>query len=249
MGPKPPDVSHVPIGPARTIADMSEAMREFILRADNEPTSPRSGVRSSLGSPSSSVLSSDTEGEGDEREESKDEGQNLASLTSPSPPTRVASEPSFTLASTPPTPVTKQKPAPILTTSGSAPEISSSERYHHLRRPSINRTWLSPDEQFRYDFFSHQRTFVQSITNICESLRMVDLSSRKCALRTKLEALVIPPQGFLPLCKSTDVFQRVIRPCVEEGHVFTTNVSLMKIVFQGGFRYSCNIPYRNACRV
>ena len=76
------------------------------------------------------------------------------------------------------------------------------------KRPSICRSWLTADEQKRYDFFTEQRNFVKSITDMCEKLRSVEPSNRKDALKTMMSELTISPNCFIPLCKSTDVCSR-----------------------------------------
>ncbi|RQM24484.1 hypothetical protein B5M09_002977 [Aphanomyces astaci] len=84
---------------------------------------------------------------------------------------------------------------------------------------------LTSDEQMRYDFFTAQISFVKAITDICEDLRLVDVSKRKELLPTKLTRLheTLPKYAYLPLCRSTDHFYHVAAVCAQEGYVFKTH--------------------------
>ncbi|RHY67373.1 hypothetical protein DYB38_007075 [Aphanomyces astaci] len=84
---------------------------------------------------------------------------------------------------------------------------------------------LTSDEQMRYDFFTAQISFVKAITDICEDLRLVDVSKRKELLPTKLTRLheTLPKYASLPLCRSTDHFYHVAAVCAQEGYVFKTH--------------------------
>ncbi|RHY02691.1 hypothetical protein DYB36_003799 [Aphanomyces astaci] len=77
----------------------------------------------------------------------------------------------------------------------------------------------------RYDFFTAQISFVKAITDICEDLRLVDVSKRKELLPTKLTRLheTLPKYASLPLCRSTDHFYHVAAVCAQEGYVFKTH--------------------------
>ncbi|KDO30692.1 hypothetical protein SPRG_04594 [Saprolegnia parasitica CBS 223.65] len=84
---------------------------------------------------------------------------------------------------------------------------------------------LSEEQQQRYDFFTDQINFVKAITDICEELRLVEVSERKGLLPTKLQSLQarLPAFAYLPLCRSTELFARVTSVCVNDGHVFKTH--------------------------
>ncbi len=81
---------------------------------------------------------------------------------------------------------------------------------------------LSDAEIARYGFFRSEREFVRSLTDICEEMRFIDPKDRKPELKVRLDNLSIPGCVYLPLCKSTDPWSRVVRVISEKGHPFST---------------------------
>ncbi|OQR97803.1 phosphatidylinositol kinase (PIK-H1) [Achlya hypogyna] len=84
---------------------------------------------------------------------------------------------------------------------------------------------LTDEQQARYDFFTDQIQFVKAITDVCEELRLVEVTQRKGLLSQKLAHLqsTIPAFAYLPLCSSTELFSRVTSVCVDDGYVFKTH--------------------------
>ncbi|CAM9845185.1 unnamed protein product [Discosporangium mesarthrocarpum] len=75
----------------------------------------------------------------------------------------------------------------------------------------------------RFQFFQDQRQFIRELTNICEELRyQEDRSLRGALLEELLQQTSIPACSYLPLCKSTDPFRKVIRPTPNEAKAFST---------------------------
>lgn len=70
-----------------------------------------------------------------------------------------------------------------------------------------------------------KRKFVSDLTDICEALRFVeDRSKRSSVLETLLMGVDIPECVYLPLCKSTEPFQRVLKITANEAKAFSTKV-------------------------
>ena len=92
-----------------------------------------------------------------------------------------------------------------------------------VSEPALMDTDKLTDAQIaRYGFFRSEREFVRNLTDICEELRFVEVKDRKPALRTRLDALDVPGCVYLPLCRSTDTWRRVVRVLPEKGHPFST---------------------------
>ena len=81
---------------------------------------------------------------------------------------------------------------------------------------------LSPTQLARYGFFRSQREFVHSITDICEELRFVNRADRQIMLQKKMVGLRIPGCVYMPLCCSTDPWERIVATIPEECHAFST---------------------------
>ena len=63
------------------------------------------------------------------------------------------------------------------------------------------------------------------MTDVCETLRFEeDRSKRKALLDDLLPKLHIPDCAYLPLCRSTEAFQRVLRITPGEAKAFSTKV-------------------------
>lgn len=63
------------------------------------------------------------------------------------------------------------------------------------------------------------------MTDVCEALRFVEpRSERGPKLEELLMKVKIPECGYLPLCRSTHAFQRVIKITPNEAKAFNTKV-------------------------
>jgi len=82
---------------------------------------------------------------------------------------------------------------------------------------------LSPSQQARYDFFKNERDFVSSVCGVAEELRFHEPSERKTLAPGLVSAVVIPPCAYVPLCKSTDVWRRIVSVKASDTRVFNTN--------------------------
>jgi hypothetical protein len=90
---------------------------------------------------------------------------------------------------------------------------------------------MEPQQRRRFEFFHNERMFVRHLTDICEELRFVeDRASRAGLLEERLQALEIPKDVFLPLCKSTDSFKRVLRITPKEARPFSTKARVPALV-------------------
>ena len=69
---------------------------------------------------------------------------------------------------------------------------------------------LTVSQIARYGFYKSERDFVRSLCDICEDMRFVDRPKRKVMLKKLMHGLQIPGCVYLPLCRSTDQWRRVI---------------------------------------
>ncbi|RHY34639.1 hypothetical protein DYB32_000772 [Aphanomyces invadans] len=124
--------------------------------------------------------------------------------------------------------VSMAAPVDVLTKGEALPDQQADATTTRSRTSSAGKAQvhLTQEEQMRYDFFTDQITFVKSITDICEDLRLVDASKRKELLPIKLRDLDkrLPTYAYLPLCRSTDHFYHVTAVCADDGYVFKTHV-------------------------
>jgi len=81
---------------------------------------------------------------------------------------------------------------------------------------------LTHEQAERYDFYHNQRAFIRSLTSICEDLRFIEPEEREEMLEHKLKDVVIPEPCYLPLCKSSDAWARVLRITPKDHHAFST---------------------------
>ena len=81
---------------------------------------------------------------------------------------------------------------------------------------------LSPEQRKRYQFFKGERDFVRSLCDIAEELRFEPRSERKVLAPQLIAETPIPPCAYVPMCKSTDRWQRVVRMLPQEARVFST---------------------------
>jgi phosphatidylinositol 4-kinase len=96
---------------------------------------------------------------------------------------------------------------------------------------SIDQTKLTSAQRKRHNYFVQQREFINNLTEIADRLRYVDKSLRKYFLRRDLESLVIPTFCYLPLCKSTDTFNYILRTLPYEGRAFTTKARCPTLIY------------------
>lgn len=96
---------------------------------------------------------------------------------------------------------------------------------------SIDQTKLTSAQRKRHNYFVQQREFINNLTEIADRLRYVDKSLRKYFLRRDLETLVIPTFCYLPLCKSTDTFNYILRTLPYEGRAFTTKARCPTLIY------------------
>ena len=82
---------------------------------------------------------------------------------------------------------------------------------------------LSNSQQARYDFFKNERDFVANVCDVAEVLRFHEPKQRKDIAPGLVKEVKIPPCGYVPLCKSTDVWSRVDSVMAEDTRVFNTN--------------------------
>eukprot|EP00903_Cladosiphon_okamuranus_P005725 g5683.t1 len=83
----------------------------------------------------------------------------------------------------------------------------------------------------RFRFFSEERQFVTDLTDVCEALRFVEpRSERGAKLEELLMKVKIPECGYLPLCRSTQPFQRVIKITPNEAKAFNTKERVPSLV-------------------
>ncbi|GMI23871.1 hypothetical protein TeGR_g935, partial [Tetraparma gracilis] len=81
---------------------------------------------------------------------------------------------------------------------------------------------LPPDQLARYQFFKGERDFVRSLCDIAEELRFEPREDRKKLAPELIAETPIPPCAYVPMCKSTDQWQRVVRNLPNECRVFST---------------------------
>lgn len=82
--------------------------------------------------------------------------------------------------------------------------------------------YMSPVGMKRYLFFQQQRFFIQSLTEISEKLRGLERGVRKHFLKRDLSTLSIPPFAYIPLCRSVEVWESVVRVVAGESRAFST---------------------------
>lgn len=84
---------------------------------------------------------------------------------------------------------------------------------------------LSPLPLFIGDLTYCNRKFVSDLTDVCEQLRFVeDRSKRGAMLESLLMKVHVPECSYLPLCRSTEPFQRVLKITANEAKAFSTKV-------------------------
>lgn len=68
---------------------------------------------------------------------------------------------------------------------------------------------------------------MSDLTDVCEALRFLeDRSKRNEMLEALLRKVHIPECGYLPLCRSTEPFQRVIKITANEAKAFSANICM-----------------------
>eukprot|EP00986_Skeletonema_menzelii_P006101 scaffold2305_cov145-Skeletonema_menzelii.AAC.8 len=82
---------------------------------------------------------------------------------------------------------------------------------------------LTPSQEARYEFFRNERDFVAAVCDVAEVLRFREPSDRKKVAPGLVSDIKLPPCGYVPLCKSTDIWRRVDSVMASETRVFNTN--------------------------
>jgi phosphatidylinositol 4-kinase len=82
---------------------------------------------------------------------------------------------------------------------------------------------LSRSQKARYEFFRNERDFVAAVCDVAEVLRFHEPSERKKLAPGLVSEVKLPPCGYVPLCKSTDIWRRVDAVIASETRVFNTN--------------------------
>lgn len=90
-----------------------------------------------------------------------------------------------------------------------------------LKRSSPNT--LTPSQAARYEFFRNERDFVAAVCDVAEVLRFREPSERKKLAPGLVSGIKLPPCGYVPLCKSSDIWRRVDSAMANETRVFNTN--------------------------
>jgi len=88
-------------------------------------------------------------------------------------------------------------------------------------RPNLKRD-MTPAQLNRYEFFEDERNFICDIVGVAESLRFEERSERKILAPQKVQDLTIPPNVYLPLCNSSDIWRRVSDKMPKHTRVFNT---------------------------
>ncbi|ETV70846.1 hypothetical protein H257_13626 [Aphanomyces astaci] len=210
--PGPPPSSPSKVGPSRAIERMSDRMRSFILEPERRNSDDDDDDAVILTEPSPAAAAADGGASLADNKNADSGKEHEVSKAAPvvDPPSTEQHNDIFVaekVAGGIGTPQDNSSIRNARTSSGSAP------------------VHLTSDEQMRYDFFTAQISFVKAITDICEDLRLVDVSKRKELLPTKLTRLheTLPKYAYLPLCRSTDHFYHVAAVCAQEGYVFKTH--------------------------
>eukprot|EP00574_Skeletonema_japonicum_P005933 CAMPEP_0201715824 /NCGR_PEP_ID=MMETSP0593-20130828/1920_1 /ASSEMBLY_ACC=CAM_ASM_000672 /TAXON_ID=267983 /ORGANISM="Skeletonema japonicum, Strain CCMP2506" /LENGTH=1039 /DNA_ID=CAMNT_0048205431 /DNA_START=149 /DNA_END=3268 /DNA_ORIENTATION=- len=89
------------------------------------------------------------------------------------------------------------------------------------KRASPNK--LTPSQAARFEFFRNERDFVAAVCDVAEVLRFREPSDRKKVAPGLVSDIKFPPCGYVPLCKSTDIWRRVDSVMASETRVFNTN--------------------------
>uniref|UniRef100_A0A7S2RYB8 PI3K/PI4K catalytic domain-containing protein n=1 Tax=Mucochytrium quahogii TaxID=96639 RepID=A0A7S2RYB8_9STRA len=98
----------------------------------------------------------------------------------------------------------------------------STPKMHVAGKANIDISSLTPAQIARYGFFRSEREFVRDLTDLCEELRFVDVKDRKAKLRQRLPEINIPGCVYLPLCASTDTWERVVKVVPDKSFAFST---------------------------
>jgi len=87
---------------------------------------------------------------------------------------------------------------------------------------SISTNLVNDSQRNFHHFFSQQKAFIKSMTEICERLRLAPRHLRKDMLQHEMMQLNIPPFVYIPLHASTDVYSYIIRPIPSACRAFNT---------------------------
>ena len=87
---------------------------------------------------------------------------------------------------------------------------------------SITSNLANQSQRNFHIYFSQQKSFIKSMTEMCEKLRLLPRHLRKDTLQHEMMQLTIPPFAYIPLQSSTDVYSYVIRPIPSACRAFNT---------------------------
>jgi len=90
---------------------------------------------------------------------------------------------------------------------------------------------VTTEQKNRFHFFLEQRRFVESMTKICEELRFMDPKLHQDELKQRVRLMQFPSHCYLNLCRSTDVWSKVINTLPEESHAFKTKARVPTLMF------------------
>lgn len=125
------------------------------------------------------------------------------------------------VAASPPKTIARGISKPGVTESKAEVELTTSIGSAALMSSKL-KSDLTPAQLNRYDFFQNERRFVQDLTDIAEDLRFEDRAERKKLAPGYMAKLNIPPNVYLPLCNSSDIWRRVSDKLADETRVFNT---------------------------
>ncbi|TMW55171.1 hypothetical protein Poli38472_013933 [Pythium oligandrum] len=202
--------------PTKTIARMSWAMRSLVLDSANAPVDGET-------SPDNSPMKADAIAAATTTTSVGSPSKSASALVSPpqSPKCRNLSSPFGTSDAWS---ESLRRARTVSSVSAVSGHSTSSERSMAVSDSDFEfQPSLPYDQQRRYEFFTGMITFVKAITDISEALRRVEPPKRKASLRPHLELLHIPQNAYIPLCKSTDPYCRVVSIFASEGRVFSTH--------------------------
>jgi phosphatidylinositol 4-kinase len=109
----------------------------------------------------------------------------------------------------------------VLSTDEIAEEKKETGEDAETKRSSPNA--LTRSQAARYEFFRNERDFVAAVCDVAEKLRFHEPSERKKLAPGFVSEISLPPCGYVPLCKSTDIWRRVDSVMASETRVFNTN--------------------------
>lgn len=115
--------------------------------------------------------------------------------------------------------------APPRAASAAAEALAPTEEAEGEAGSSCRTSSAMPEHEVQervYAYFSAQRDFLRSLTNLAERLRFIRVDERQSALQPGLDALAVPEQAYFPLSSSTEPLRRILAFPSDESVVFNT---------------------------